>query len=378
MPEPRLSPIPIDMRLLGPVRLVVGGRRLRLSGHRTQTILAVLAVERGVAVSPQHLGRRVWDDEPPPTYRSSLQNQIARIRAAIRAAGVSDTDLLRTESGCYRLLLRPGECDLHRFTEARTEAVMARDRGDYEGASGAFRRALAEWSGDALAGLPAARFVDGFRVRMEEERRQTVIDRIDMDIACGRAREVIGELRVMTGESPTGVAVWSRYVTALYLGDRAEDAAGACRVILDRLHDQGMDAPQELRALQERILRHESLPGIPVSGSTVPDGERPTLQESLSAIMLASDDGQVIAVTEAGVSIGRGVGNDLRLADPKISRRHARVDCDGERAHIADLGSANGVYVNDRRITSATPLEPGDTIRLGSTVLKVRLSEPDR
>jgi DNA-binding SARP family transcriptional activator len=378
MPEPRLTRIPIDLRLLGPVRLVIGGRRLHLSGYRTLMILAVLAVERGVALSPQRLGRRVWDDEPPPSYRSSLQNRIARIRAAIRAAGVSDTDLLRTESGCYRLDIRPGDCDLHRFTEARTKAVMARDRGDYEGASDAFRRALAEWSGDALDGLRASPFVDGFRVRMEEERRQTVIDRIDMDIACGRAREVIGELRVMAEESPTGVAVWSRYITALYLGDSADDAAGACRVILSRLYDQGMDAPQELRALQERILRHEPLPGSPVSGSTAPEEERPTLQESLSVIMLVSGDGQVIAVTEAGVSIGRGVGNDLRLADPKISRRHARVDSDGERAHITDLGSANGVYVNDRRIGSATLLEPGDTIRLGSTVVKVRLADPAR
>ncbi|WP_459549199.1 BTAD domain-containing putative transcriptional regulator [Nocardia sp. X0981] len=360
------------------MRLLVGGRRLGLSGSLTLTVLAALGVERGVALSPRQLGRRVWDDEPPPTYRSSLQNMIARIRAAIRDAGLPDTDLLRTESGCYRLDIRAGDCDLHRFTETRARAVTARDRHDYEGASEFFRQALAEWSGDALDGLSASRFVDGFRIRMREERRQTVIDRIDMEIACGRARQAIGELRVMTEESPTGIAAWTRYITALYLGDCADAAAEACRVVLGRLHDQGMDAPQQLRTLQERILRHEPLPGIPASRSTAPEEDRPTLRESPPAIALAAGDGRIIAVTEAGVSIGRAAGNDLRLTDPKISRRHARVDSDGELTHITDLGSANGVYVNERRIGSATPLEPGDTIRLGSTVVKVRLADPAR
>lgn len=375
MPEPRLTPIPVDIRLLGPVRLLVGGRRLDLTGTRTLTTLAVLAAGRGVATTPQRLGRQVWDEEPPPTYRSSLQNRIARIRAALRDAGVADTDLLRTESGCYRLALRPGECDLHRFTEARADAVTARARRRYDHAAAGFRRALAEWSGDALDGLPASRFVDNFRLCREEERRQTVIDRIDMDIACGRAREVIGELRVLAEEAPTGVAVWSRYITALYLGDSAGHAAEACRIVLNRLSGEGIAAPQDLRALQERILRHESLPAGPAFAA-VPEEERPTIQESSSALLLVAADGQVVAVTEAGVHIGRGAGNDLRLADPKISRRHARIDCDGELARLTDLGSANGIYVNDRRITAPTLLEPGDTLRLGSTVVKVRLADP--
>lgn len=98
----------------------------------------------------------------------------------------------------------------------------------------------------------------------------------------------------------------------------------------------------------------------------------------MSALTLVTGDGRVIAVTEAGVSIGRAAGNDLRLADPKISRRHARVDGDGGLAYITDLGSANGVYVNDRRIGSTTLLEPGDTIRLGSAVVEVRFADSAR
>jgi pSer/pThr/pTyr-binding forkhead associated (FHA) protein len=58
--------------------------------------------------------------------------------------------------------------------------------------------------------------------------------------------------------------------------------------------------------------------------------------------------------------------------DARISRRHARVwrGQDG-RLSVEDLGSANGTFVNDERIDAARVLEPGDLVRVGSTVLEV-------
>jgi pSer/pThr/pTyr-binding forkhead associated (FHA) protein len=71
-------------------------------------------------------------------------------------------------------------------------------------------------------------------------------------------------------------------------------------------------------------------------------------------------------------TIGRE-GCDVNLADPEVSRRHATVRTD-ERpggAAIADLGSRNGTWVNDRRIDEPTPLHAGDVVRLGNTVWHV-------
>jgi pSer/pThr/pTyr-binding forkhead associated (FHA) protein len=66
--------------------------------------------------------------------------------------------------------------------------------------------------------------------------------------------------------------------------------------------------------------------------------------------------------------IGRQSDCDLRLVDPLASRRHARVLKCGEATAIEDLGSRNGLYVNDRRCEEIVRLRPGDRVRLGGTL----------
>lgn len=62
--------------------------------------------------------------------------------------------------------------------------------------------------------------------------------------------------------------------------------------------------------------------------------------------------------------VGRSRACDVRLADPAVSARHARVACRGGRWTVADLGSTNGTWVNGARIEHAV-LQPGDELVLG-------------
>jgi hypothetical protein len=66
-------------------------------------------------------------------------------------------------------------------------------------------------------------------------------------------------------------------------------------------------------------------------------------------------------------TIGRSKEAECVLSDPNVSRRHAelRRSPTGDWT-IADLGSTNGVKVNDRRISS-TRLSPGDRVTVGTT-----------
>jgi pSer/pThr/pTyr-binding forkhead associated (FHA) protein/subtilisin family serine protease len=63
-------------------------------------------------------------------------------------------------------------------------------------------------------------------------------------------------------------------------------------------------------------------------------------------------------------SIGRSADNNIVLDSLLVSRRHARVQCAGGRCTVEDAGSANGVFVNGRRVSQSL-LSPGDRLRLG-------------
>jgi predicted component of type VI protein secretion system len=75
-----------------------------------------------------------------------------------------------------------------------------------------------------------------------------------------------------------------------------------------------------------------------------------------------------------GMTIGREEC-DVNLVDPEVSRRHAAIRAADGSFAIEDLGSTNGTYVNDARITRATVLSHGDRVRLGGTEWTVQVAE---
>lgn len=77
-----------------------------------------------------------------------------------------------------------------------------------------------------------------------------------------------------------------------------------------------------------------------------------------------SSNGQQIPIA-GSVSVGRDEGSTLRLAEGQASRRHAQISVDGSAVFVEDLGSANGTFVNDKRIdaNSKVQVKPGDRLR---------------
>jgi hypothetical protein len=68
--------------------------------------------------------------------------------------------------------------------------------------------------------------------------------------------------------------------------------------------------------------------------------------------------------------IGRDPSCDLVLNDAKCSRRHAVVEAGPQGLSIRDSGSANGIYVNGKRV-ERSGLQQGDEVRLGEVTMKV-------
>jgi pSer/pThr/pTyr-binding forkhead associated (FHA) protein len=81
-------------------------------------------------------------------------------------------------------------------------------------------------------------------------------------------------------------------------------------------------------------------------------------------ILKKSSNAQEIPIA-GSVSVGRGEDSTLRLAEGQASRRHAQISTEGAAVFVEDLGSANGTFVNDRRIDANAKLQvkPGDRLR---------------
>ena len=76
-------------------------------------------------------------------------------------------------------------------------------------------------------------------------------------------------------------------------------------------------------------------------------------------------ENSIIQVLRHGeILLGRGQGNDIRISNPTVSTRHARIYTYLTVSYIEDLGSTNGTYINGKRIDKHV-LHPGDVIRLG-------------
>jgi serine phosphatase RsbU (regulator of sigma subunit) len=61
---------------------------------------------------------------------------------------------------------------------------------------------------------------------------------------------------------------------------------------------------------------------------------------------------------------------DLTLEGSNVSRRHARVAEDGADCFLEDLGSSNGTFLNNQKISAKTRLHHGDYLRVGSHMLR--------
>lgn len=85
--------------------------------------------------------------------------------------------------------------------------------------------------------------------------------------------------------------------------------------------------------------------------------------------------GRRFEVESGEVTIGRESTDILVEDDGEVSRNHAVVRASDDGVEVEDLGSTNGTFVNERRISEPTGLGSGDILRVGQTRLDVEIKE---
>jgi pSer/pThr/pTyr-binding forkhead associated (FHA) protein len=71
-------------------------------------------------------------------------------------------------------------------------------------------------------------------------------------------------------------------------------------------------------------------------------------------------------------TIGRKDDCDIRIPLAEVSRHHAQLTLSGDTVSLKDLGSANGTFVNNKRVKEAK-LEPGDHVVVGPVVFTLQV-----
>jgi hypothetical protein len=112
-----------------------------------------------------------------------------------------------------------------------------------------------------------------------------------------------------------------------------------------------------------------------------PAGPSPSSSDQAPHIVVLDAQGnpvQTLALTRAGVTIGRLANNALRLDAPVVSRTHARIDWDGARVTVTDLGSKSGARLGTMRLPPQTPQvwDPAQTLQIGPYTLRLHIGAP--
>ena len=82
--------------------------------------------------------------------------------------------------------------------------------------------------------------------------------------------------------------------------------------------------------------------------------------------------GTRISLDSRPILIGRADDSTLVLDDDYASTRHARIAQQGDDWYVEDLGSTNGTYLGNQRVTAPVAVVAGNQVRVGKTLLEMR------
>jgi hypothetical protein len=133
---------------------------------------------------------------------------------------------------------------------------------------------------------------------------------------------------------------------------------GAVRVVRSDLRTAGQN-----RVTLPPPTRRRRRENAPAPGRTAP---------SYLIVTEGALAGTRIPLTGSPVLIGRADDSTLVLSDDYVSTRHARISQQDNVWYLDDLGSTNGTYLGQMRVTGPVPLEAGVPARIGKTVLELR------
>ncbi|MEO3794888.1 BTAD domain-containing putative transcriptional regulator [Nonomuraea sp. B10E15] len=265
--------VPGELRfaVLGPVRAWRDGRELDLGTPLQRSILGMLLLREGHAVTPNEMIDAVWGEDAPPRALGALRTYVSRLRTVLEPdrPARSRPELLTSIGRGYALRLAGDALDLTRFERGIREAESARKAGRLSEAARALRAALSLFEGEPLAGAVGP-YAEHQRDRLVERRISVVETLMDVDLELGNHAKVVSELIALTADHPLRERLRAQLMLAYYRCGRQGDALNVFTETREALVDElGIEPGPELTALHQRILAADPT----LAAAPVPDDE---------------------------------------------------------------------------------------------------------
>ena len=255
-------------RILGPLEVLSPDGWTAISAAKWRSLLACLLLRPGQLLPTESLIYELWGDNPPGTANNLVSIYIHRLKKVI---GDTEGKMLVYRAPGYLLRVAPGDLDIQEFESLAAEGAGALAAGQEERAAEVLGEALGLWRGRLLADVPQTSLIVNQADRAAELWLTTTELRVEADLACGRAVQVIPELHGLVREHPLRERLWASLIRALEEAGRRAEAleryAQARQVIADEL---GVDPGVELQRLYAELLAADASPS-----SVAPPRPRP-------------------------------------------------------------------------------------------------------
>jgi DNA-binding SARP family transcriptional activator/tetratricopeptide (TPR) repeat protein len=258
-------------RILGHLEVQGPDGWTAISAAKWRSLLACLLVRPGQLVPTESLIFELWGENPPSTANNMVSIYVHRLRKEV--IGDAEGRILVHRAPGYLLRVAPGDVDIQVFealvSQGRSE--LAAERADR--AAEVLAEALGLWRGELLADVPRSAALITHVERSTELWLDATELRISADLACGRAAQLVAELRGLVGDHPLRERLWALLIRALDEAGRRAEAfeayALARRTIAEEL---GVEPGSELQRLYAELLAADasSASGSPTAAARGP------------------------------------------------------------------------------------------------------------
>lgn len=347
----------MQVRLLGPVDVLVDGMSRPVPGSRRKAVLAVLAMHAGEIVSTDRLVDIVWGDTTPSTAANTLQSHVSYLR---RLLGHRTAIIARPPG--YLLDLGDEGTDV----QVAERLIRRAERStDHLERVGLLREALALWRGQPLMDISTLIWTDEQTRRLDQLWLRATRLLVESRLALGEHALVVPDLQRLVQEHPLDEQLHAHLMLALYHTGRQADALGVYQRLRQALDDDlGIDPGPAMRDLYSSILRQD--PELHPASSARPGAARPPAQLPPAVTAFAGRDNELAHLDK----LLAGTGSNERPAAVVVSAVSGTAGA-GKTAlavywahRVADRFPDGQLYVNLRGFDpSGSVLDPADAAR---------------